>query len=172
MIDYVIKAQKGYSNKIGELVSMLEHARSVTLSEIAGLSQSDLDYRDSAGGNSIGALLSHIAAIEKVHQVISFENRDFKQEELARWEPALALREKARSEIKGNSLEHYLEQLAEVRKETLEKLQTKDDEWLFEQKTWPNGAAHNNYYLWFHVMEDEISHRGQIRVLKRGLNQS
>ena len=30
-----------------------------------------------------------------------------------------------------------------------------------------NGIAYNHYYLWFHVMEDEINHRGQIRSIKR-----
>ena len=172
MIDYVIQAPKGYTNKIGELVSMLEYTRAVTLEEVAELSQNDLDYLDSENSNTIAALLSHIAAIEKVHQVISFENRDFNQEELVQWDSALALGEEARRDIKGNSLDYYLKQLAEVRKETLTQLKTKDDAWLYEQKTWPNGVAHNNYYLWFHVMEDEISHRGQIKVIKRGLSKS
>ena len=35
-----------------------------------------------SSGNSIGALLKHIAAIEKVHQLISFQDRDFTKEEL------------------------------------------------------------------------------------------
>lgn len=34
------------------------------------------------------------------------------------------------------------------------------------ERKWPNGVAHNQYYLWFHVLEDEISHRGQIRMMK------
>ena len=31
---------------------------------------------------------------------------------------------------------------------------------------WENGIVYNQYYLWFHVLEDEISHRGQIRTIK------
>lgn len=172
MIEYVLEPREGFTNKIGELVFMLEHTRATTLQDIAELKESKLDFLDSSESNSIGALLSHIAAIEKVHQVISFENRDFNQEELVQWDSALALGEEARRDIKGNSLDYYLKQLAEVRKETLTQLKTKDDAWLYEQKTWPNGVAHNNYYLWFHVMEDEISHRGQIKVIKRGLSKS
>ena len=34
------------------------------------------------------------------------------------------------------------------------------------ERKWPNGVAYNQHYLWFHVLEDEISHRGQIRMLK------
>lgn len=172
MIEYVLEPHEGFTNKIGELVFMLEHTRATTLQDIAGLAEIELDFLDSSDSNSIGALLSHIAAIEKVHQLISFENRDFTREELNLWGSAIALGEKARRDINSNSLGYYLEQLAEVRKETLAKLKTKDDAWLYEQKNWPNGVVYNNYYLWFHVMEDEISHRGQIRSIKRGLLKS
>ena len=46
-----------------------------------------------SGGNSIGALLKHIAAIEKAHQFISFQERDFTKEELEIWKDALYLGE-------------------------------------------------------------------------------
>ncbi|XKE94679.1 DinB family protein [Metaplanococcus flavidus] len=167
MIDYVIKAPKGYPDKIGELVSMLEHARAVTLWEIGGLNQKELDHLQTRHSNSIGALLMHIAAIEKVHQVISFEKRDFTEEEMAYWGSAVDLGDEGRRDIKDQPVEYYLEELAEVRKDTLKQLKLKDETWLFEENTWPNGVAYNNYYLWFHVLEDEISHRGQIRMLKR-----
>ncbi|WP_033543797.1 DinB family protein [Planococcus sp. CAU13] len=167
MIDYVIKSPKGYAGKVGELVSMLEHARAVTLWEIGGLRMDDLDHLQTRHSNSIGALLMHIAAIEKVHQVISFENRDLSEEEAGKWSSALSLGDEGRRNINERPLEYYLEELAEVRRETLKQLKTKDEAWLFEENTWPNGVAFNNYYLWFHVLEDEISHRGQIRMLKR-----
>ena len=77
--------------KIGELVSMLEHTRAVTLGEVRNLSVEQLDLIMQSSGNSIGALLKHIAAIEKVHQLISFQDRDFTKEELEIWEDALYL---------------------------------------------------------------------------------
>lgn len=40
------------------------------------------------------------------------------------------------------------------------------------ERKWPNGVAYNQHYLWFHVLEDEISHRGQIRMLKNKLFES
>lgn len=70
---------------------MLEHTRAVTLQEINDLSVEQLDSIMSSGGNSIGALLKHIAAIEKAHQLISFQERDFTKEELEIWEDALYL---------------------------------------------------------------------------------
>lgn len=89
-IDYRIRSVDGYT-KIGELVSLLEHTRAVTLGEVKNLSVEQLDLIMQSSGNSIGALLKHIAAIEKVHQLISFQDRDFTKEELEIWEDALYL---------------------------------------------------------------------------------
>lgn len=76
MIDYRIRTKDTFTDIIGELVSMLEHARKITLSEIGSLRLIDLDYLLNDTSNSIGALLLHITSIEFVHQIISFENRD------------------------------------------------------------------------------------------------
>ena len=53
---------------------MLEHTRAVTLQEINDLSVEQLDSIMSSGGNSIGALLKHIAAIEKLTNLFHFKN--------------------------------------------------------------------------------------------------
>ncbi|MEK7016963.1 DinB family protein [Bacillus sp. FSL R9-9410] len=164
-IDYRVKSVDGYTKNIGELVSMLEHTRAVTLQEIESLSVEQLDLIMPSGGNSIGALLKHIAAIEKVHQLISFQNRDFTKEELEIWEDALYLGEAGRS-IRVCEIQYYEQLLQKVREETLEYLRQRDDEWLMSERKWPNGVVYNQYYLWFHVLEDEISHRGQIKMLK------
>lgn len=169
MIDYRIKSVDGYSPKIGELVSMLEHTRAVTLKDIKELTQQDLDYLSAEDSNSIGALLMHIASIEFVHQVITFEERDINNKELMKWKAALELGPLARQTIKKNSLDFYLNELALIREQTLKNLKNYTDDWLFEERQWANGVTHNYYYLWFHVFEDEISHRGQIRAIKRSL---
>ena len=59
--------------KIGELVSMLEHTRAVTLGEVRNLSVEQLDLIMQSSGNSIGALLKHIAAIEKFISLFHFK---------------------------------------------------------------------------------------------------
>ena len=165
MIDYRIKPRENFSEKIGELVSMLEHTRDVTLNEIAGLRQVDLEYLPNDSSNSIGSLLLHIASIEIVHQIISFENRDLSESELLKWGTALELGDKARAGIKGES--HYMNELSQIRENTLKQLSSKKDNWLYDENKWGNGVPYNNYYLWFHVMEDEINHRGQLRTIKR-----
>ncbi|KPU51687.1 DinB family protein [Bacillus wiedmannii] len=164
-IDYRIRSMDGYTKNIGELVSMLEHTRAVTLQEINDLSVEQVDFIMTSGGNSIGALLKHIAAIEKAHQFISFQERDSTKEELEIWEDALYLGKAGRT-IRGNEIQYYIQILQSVREESLKYLNEQDDEWLMSERKWPNGVAYNQHYLWFHVLEDEISHRGQIRMMK------
>lgn len=170
MINYRIKTKENYTEKVGELVSMLEYSREVTLSEIFSLSRSDLDYLVIDSSNTIGALLLHIASIEYVHQVISFEKRDLTNDEYIKWGTALELGDKAREVVMNHSIDYYLDELSKVRENTLTYLKSVKDNWLFEENQWSNGISYNNYYLWFHVMEDEISHRGQIRTIKRLLS--
>ncbi|QMT18196.1 DUF664 domain-containing protein [Planococcus maritimus] len=168
-MDYRIKEQAGFSPKIGELVSMLDYTRAVTLADVAGLSIEQLDYLAEGDSNSIGALLMHMAAIEFVHQVITFENRDLTAQELETWLVPLELGDKARSEIRNRPLDDYVAELKKIRDKTLSLLGNVDDSWLYEEGQYDNGATYNKYYLWFHVVEDETSHRGQIRILKRML---
>lgn len=167
-IDYRIRSVDGYTKNIGELVSMPEHTRAVTLQGINELSVEQLDLIMPSGGNSIGALLKHIAAIEKAHQLISFQKRDFTKEELEIWEDALYLG-KAGKSIRGYDIPYYVQLLQSVREESLKYLSEVDDTWLMSERKWPNGVAYNQHYLWFHVLEDEISHRGQIKMLKNKL---
>jgi uncharacterized damage-inducible protein DinB len=170
MIDYRIIPKESFTEKMGELVSMLEHTREITLSEISKLSQSDLDYLPNDNSNSIGSLLLHIASIEFVHQIISFEKRNLTKSEYLKWKVPLELGDLGRHEIKNQTLNFYLDKLDQVRENTLTLLKSKKDNWLFEEEEWDNGVSYNNYYLWFHVMEDEISHRGQIRTINRLLS--
>ncbi|MGP4068382.1 DinB family protein [Halobacillus sp. B29] len=171
-MDYRIKSNDGYTEKIGELVSMLEHTREVTLQEIANLSQADLDALTDQSSNTIGALLMHIASIEFAHQVVSFEKRDLTEQEYADWKIPLELGDQARESIHHQPLDYYIDQLNQTRANILVRLTAKDDQWLLEEDKWGHSVPYNQYYLWFHVMEDEINHRGQIRAIKRLLNQN
>jgi hypothetical protein len=85
LIDYRIMPAAGYGKRVADVVSMLEHSRSVTLSEIQGLDQSRLDFLLDDASNSIGALLMHVAAIEFVHTIITFELRDLNEDEKSKW---------------------------------------------------------------------------------------
>jgi uncharacterized damage-inducible protein DinB len=163
---YLIGDLRGFTLQIGRLVSMMNYVRHTTLSAVAGLEVDELDYIHDSQSNSIGALLLHIAAAEVGYQAHTFYARDLTEEERDQWGAALDLGEKARHEIKGRELGHYLGKLEQVRAKTLSELGRRDDKWLEEETSFGAGQKVNNYFKWFHVFGHEINHRGQIRWLR------
>jgi uncharacterized damage-inducible protein DinB len=168
MASFLIGDIPGFTPHIARLVSMMDYVRVTTLQAVKDLSQAQLDHGQDSSSNSIGALLLHIAAVEFAYQCISFENRDLNEDENHRWGAALDLGGAARAEIKDHPLEHYTSILTEVRSRTLSEFAKRSDQWLYEQAKWGSGIA-NHYFMWFHVFEDELSHRGQIRWLRKRL---
>ncbi len=160
-----------YSPEIGQLVSMMNYARLTTLNAIKGLTIEQLDYLPYRDSNSIGALLLHMAAVEFGFQVELFDKRKPNKHESEEWGAAYQLGDLGRNQIKGNPLEFYIEKLEKVRSRTLEEFKKRSDEWLYEEVLWGNNLS-NNYFIWFHTFEDEINHRGQIRILRKMLPHS
>lgn len=163
---FVIGEIPGFTPQIARVVSMMNYARYTTLQAVAGLGVDELDYLDDPESNSIGALLFHIAAAEAGYQAVTFEGRDLNAEERQQWGAALELGERARNEIRGFELDHYLGRLEQVRAKTLAELGRRDDQWLDEHTVSASGQRVNNYFKWFHVIGHEINHRGQIRWLR------
>ena len=164
---YLITDIDGYTPHIGRLVSMVNYVRWTTLAEVEDLKIEHLDYLHDAESNSIGALLMHIAAVEAFYQEATFGFDSFKGRDSKELRIALDLGERSRRKIKGHSVDHYLRILEAVRSKTLEELASRDDRWLEEQTSFWERRRANNYFKWFHVFEDELNHRGQIRWLRR-----
>lgn len=157
----------GYSPAIGRLVGMMNYARLTTLRAVEGLTMRQLDHLQDASSNSIGALLAHIVTVERSYQVLTFEERAPTAEESAAWAAPLALGDEGRRLLRGQPLSHYVEQMTTTRTATLAGLASRDDEWL--ERPIPAMPALNAHWAWFHVAEDEINHRGQIRWLRARL---
>jgi uncharacterized damage-inducible protein DinB len=166
---FVVKSVPGFAPVIGHLVSMLAYARRTTLQAVEGLSVSQLDHLLDEEANSIGMLLEHIAGVEEWYQEGTL-GLEFRGDALARRELGGNLGAEARERIRGHELGHYLERLASVRRTTLQELARRDDDWLFEEGKWWGGHKGNNYFKWFHVLEDELNHRGQIRLIRKYWN--
>lgn len=164
---YLITDIAGYTPQIGRLVSMMNYARWTTLAEVDGLGAEHLDYLHDPRSNSIGALLMHIAAVEASYQAATFGSDGFSRNEPELFAAALDLGERARRMIRGHSAGYYLGMLEGVRSKTLEELARRDDNWLSEETLFWGRRQANNYFKWFHVFEDEINHRGQIRWLRK-----
>jgi len=157
----------GYTPTIGRLVGILTYARQTTLTAVEGLSVAELDHLQDDASNSIGALLAHIAAVERGYQHIVFDEHPPTAVEQAALEPALTLGADGRRLLRGKSLEHYVHDLSEARRITLAGLAARDDQWL--EQSLRAAPAMNAHWAWFHVAEDEINHRGQIRWLRARL---
>ena len=161
---YRIEPLDGYTPAVGRLVGMLTYARQTTLAAVAGLGIDELDHVHDASSNSIGALLAHIATVERAYHCMTFDDRLPTPQEDAAWGPALKLGDAGRRALRGQPLEHYVRELGESRRITLEGLALRDDAWL--DRSLVSVPALNAHWAWFHVAEDEISHRGQIRWLR------
>ncbi|CAN5315557.1 DinB family protein [soil metagenome] len=159
-----IEAIVGYTPAMGRLVGMMTYARSTTLAAVDGMSVADLDHLHDAESNSIGALLAHAVAVERAYQVLTFEDRNLSPQEDAQWSTALKLGDEGRRALRGQPLEHYVGGLAAAREDTLRAFASRDDAWL--DQSLRVAPELNVHWAWFHVAEDEINHRGQIRWLR------
>jgi hypothetical protein len=162
----IIGPVKGFTPQIGTLVTMLNNMSSRVEAQVRSMDPKKIDYLFDENANSIGALIMHLAAAEVYYQVYTFENRGFNDEEKEKWQDALDLGEKARKRFKGKDVSYYLEQFREVRKKTIEGLRKHNDEWLMEVKP---GSDSNTYFSWFHMVEHQSSHLGQIRLIEKRL---
>lgn len=157
-----IKAPKGFTNDIGNMISMLDNLKQRVERNVRGLDQEGTDFLLDSKANRPGAIIYHLAATEAYYQVYTFEGRGFNAEEKAKWETALNLGDKARIEFVGKPIEYYLDIYDEVRNTTKELLKTKDDAW-FKKK---NGNM-SNHWAWFHVMEHQANHMGQLALITK-----
>ncbi|GGL76717.1 hypothetical protein GCM10010840_13480 [Deinococcus aerolatus] len=112
-------------------------------------------------------LLAHIAAVDRAYQMMSFEGRDFGEgEKDAAILGGLTMGKEGMPPPTGQCLDTLLAELDASRSLTLETFKTKDDGWLASRMPAPYHDM-NHHWAWFHVMEDEVSHRGQIRLLRK-----
>ena len=155
---------EGVSLQIGNMISMLEDLKNRVESKVKNMSKYEIDYLHDEKANRIGALIMHLAAAEAYYQVFTFEGRGFNEEEKKKWDVALNLGAKAREDFKGHDVEYYLDIYNKVRLKTIAELKKRDDKW-FEEIQPSYGLT--NEYCWFHVMEHQSSHLGQILFLAK-----
>lgn len=163
---FTLEPKEGYTPEIGILVSMMEDLKNRITDNVQHLNQEETDFLLDDKANRIGALILHLAATEKYYQIKSFENRNFNKEERKIWQYALDLGKPAQKELQNKTISYYLDIWNEVRAESLRLLATKDDAWLKEMM---GSTTMNNYWAWFHVMEHQANHMGQIAMISTRL---
>ncbi len=165
---YVIEPANGYTSQIGTMVDMLEEIKDQIEENTKDLDQAQTDYLFDEKANSIGALIMHLAAIEAYYQVETLEKRTFTAEEVEFWGTAAGLGSKSKEQLKGKPIKYYLDIWDQVRKKTLESLMARDDQWLASNIENIDETA-NNLWVWFHVLEHQANHMGQITIVKKRL---
>ncbi len=158
----VIKPAKGYSENIGNMITMLDDLKGRITRSVSNLDQKGTDFLLDDNANRIGAMIIHLAATEVYYQKYTFEGRGFNEAENEKWGAALSLGDEGRKDLLGQPISYYLEIWDEVRAKTKELLKEKDDVW-FAKKT--TGSSMNNHWAWYHVMEHQANHMGQIRLV-------
>ncbi|GGM02048.1 DinB family protein [Deinococcus aerophilus] len=165
-----IEPDARYTPQISVLVQMMNYARMTTLHAVQGLTTQQLDAVPQGFSNSIGMLLAHIAAVDRLYHHVSFEERAYEEADPAML-GALSMGTEGPPPPTGQSLNGLLAELEASRAATLKAFGGKDDRWLASRLTVPGFEAMNHHWAWFHVMEDEVSHRGQIRILRKQASQ-
>jgi uncharacterized damage-inducible protein DinB len=163
---FLIGPRAGYTPRIGILVSQLANARHYLRRAARGLSVAELDAPPGTASNTIGALLAHLDAAENMFQRITFEGRRFTTEEAARYGASFELAGGAMSS--GRLLDDYLRDMEETRARTVDAMKGRDDDWLETPKTFMGKPA-NTFYYWFHFIQDEARHTGQIILIRKHL---
>ncbi|NER18350.1 DinB family protein [Spongiivirga citrea] len=161
---YEIKSIEGYSPNIGVLITMLDDLKERVTSSVRDLNQEQTDFLLDDNANRIGAMIYHLAATEKYYQLYTFEGRQFNAEEQKTWGLALGLGESGRDSklLKGKPIKYYLDIWDDVRADTKKMLKTKDDAWLNTK-----ASRMNYHWAWYHVMEHQANHMGQIRLIQK-----
>ena len=160
----IIGPIEGYTPEIGTMVSMLDDMKGRVERTVMDLNTDQLDYLMDDKANRIGSLIMHLAATEAFYQVYTFEGRTFNKQEEEEWGIAMNLGDAAREKYQGYDVNFYLDKYSEVRARTLELFKEKDDAWFADLTS---GGGMNNHWAWYHVMEHQSSHLGQILLLKK-----
>lgn len=163
--------RSGYTNEVSILVSMMDWMRGTILRGVQDINQKELDFLLDDDSNTIGAMLMHLAGTERYYQIDTFKGIAKKELSFGlsdeMWDAASSLGDKGRTTFKDKSPSFYLDKIAEVREYSLNELKNLDDAWLYDATPFFGNQPTNNYCKWFHVVEHESNHNGQIRIIKK-----
>jgi len=155
---------EGYSPHLGTLITMLDDLKDRVERDMGRLDQRELDHLMNADANSIGALVMHLVAVEVYYQELTFGDMGYDDSELAKWAAAMDLGQRGRDTLKGRNAKYYFDTWNMVRAKTIEEFRKRDDVWLAESRS---GSSSNNHWSWFHVMEHQANHLGQMLIVRK-----
>ncbi len=146
---------------------MLEDLKNRITDEVKDLDVDQTDFLFDEKANSVGAMIMHLIATESYYQVETLEGRSWTEEEVGKWAQAGGLGDESRKAFKGQPAQYYLDLWDEVRQKTLAGLKEKDDDWLATSIE----EGIDNHWVWYHVMEHQANHMGQIALVKNRMTE-
>lgn len=155
----------GYPPEMGRWLWALEDTRRRTKQAVEGIAQATLDWQ--GGGNGIGSLLYHIAAVEldwlyadTLAQEFPGNFRDWFPHDVRDQAERLVV-------VVGESLEHHLKRLDWVQGLLLEAFKKMSLEEFRRPKTLsdPERQVSPEWVL-YHLIRHEATHQGQILMLR------
>ena len=162
---YEIKSKEGYTPNIGLMVAMLEDLKVRITEQVKDLSQTETDFEFDDKSNSIGSLVMHLVSTEAYFQIETLEGRKWTEEEHNILGVGAGLNDTSKKQLKEKPIKYYLDLWEDVRKKTLAGLKTKDDAWFASNVD----EGMNYHWAWYHVMEHQANHMGQIALVKNRL---
>ncbi|HQW95476.1 MAG TPA: DinB family protein [Saprospiraceae bacterium] len=166
--EFHINFDNKQDHSIEYLLGILKDTRTTTIMTVRNFSANQLDWQYKEGWNTIGCLLLHISAIEHYFRIVYVEKRDLTEMENIELTPTLDMGGHIPSLIAGKEIDSYLNELTISRQKLLESFKQVNFETfskIFQSKDY--GSNSNLAWALFHMIEDEIYHRGQISMIKK-----
>ncbi|MFB9843221.1 DinB family protein [Mucilaginibacter ginsenosidivorans] len=146
----------------------MQDARLTTILSLKNLTVAELHWQYKTGWNTIGALLSHMVAIENYFRVEFVEGRKLTDEETQKWLPAMDMGKYLPQLITGQAVEHYVAELSRSREMMLASLaNVTHDDLTRRINDYDAETGCNLAWVLYHMVEDEIYHRGQISIIRK-----
>ena len=150
---------------IASLLWMLEDARRMLLETVAGLDLATLDWEPEIGGNSIGALLYHIATVEMDWLYTEVLEQDPPADILRRFPMDMRAEDGHLARWRGEELPAHLERLAFIRQRLIATYASMTPGNFRRPRTLPDYDVTPEWVL-HHLLQDEAVHRGEIGMVK------
>ena len=162
MLSYNVKEPIHYSPVFDVLIYNMIQIRLNTFFLVGRLSTSQLDYSNEYYTNSIGSLFLHINFLQFEFLITHLEKRFMTNEEIVRYTPAFQ-ENLVKKMIKNHPINYYTGLMLETRDLIIKHFMKKDDDWLLNDKK----GKDNIYSIYRHLLDDELSHQGQIKLIKK-----
>jgi hypothetical protein len=166
--NYIIEFGRSQDHSIDYLLGILEDARITTLQVVSKISAEEVDWQFKEGWNTIGALLSHIIAIEHYFRIEFVEGRQLTVEEKEKWLPGMDMGPYIPQLIQNLPVKTYRNQLTQSRHMMIQALQDISfNKFTQRMEGYDPVTGCNLAWALYHMVEDEIYHRGQISMIRK-----